>query len=108
MRIAVAGTGYVGLSNSVLLSQRHEVVAVDLIQAKVDMINRRVSPIVDAEISEYLAHHDLTLKATTNGDDAYRDADFVIISTPTNYDPDKNFFDTSSVESVIQIGRAHV
>ena len=102
MRIAVAGTGYVGLSNSVLLSQRHEVVAVDLIQAKVDMINRRVSPIVDAEISEYLAHHDLTLKATTNGDDAYRDADFVIISTPTNYDPDKNFFDTSSVESVIQ------
>lgn len=102
MRIAVAGTGYVGLSNSVLLSQRHEVVAVDLIQAKVDMINRRVSPIVDAEISEYLVHHDLSLKATTNGDDAYRDADFVIISTPTNYDPDKNFFDTSSVESVIQ------
>ena len=102
MRIAVAGTGYVGLSNSVLLSQHHEVVAVDLIQAKVDMINNRVSPIVDAEISEYLAHHDLNLKATTNGDDAYRDADFVIISTPTNYDPERNFFDTSSVESVIQ------
>ena len=102
MKIAVAGTGYVGLSNSVLLSQHHEVVAVDLIQAKVDMINRRVSPVVDAEISDYLANHSLDLTATTNGDDAYRDADFVIISTPTNYDPDKNFFDTSSVESVIQ------
>ena len=102
MKIAVAGTGYVGLSNSVLLSQHHEVVAVDLIQAKVDMINRRVSPVVDAEISDYLANHSLDLTATTNGDDAYRDADFVIISTPTNYDPERNFFDTSSVESVIQ------
>ena len=102
MRIAVAGTGYVGLSNSVLLSQHHEVVAVDLIQAKVDMINNRMSPIVDAEISDYLAHHDLNLKATTDGDSAYRDADYVIISTPTNYDPDRNFFDTSSVEAVIQ------
>jgi UDPglucose 6-dehydrogenase len=102
MRIAVAGTGYVGLSNSVLLSQHHEVVAVDLIQAKVDMINKRVSPIVDTEISEYLAHHDLKLKATIDGDGAYRDADYVIISTPTNYDPDRNFFDTSSVEAVIQ------
>ena len=102
MRIAVAGTGYVGLSNSVLLSQHHEVVAVDLIQAKVDMINKRVSPIVDTEISEYLAHHDLKLKATTDGYSAYQDADYVIISTPTNYDPDKNFFDTSSVEAVIR------
>ena len=102
MRIAVAGTGYVGLSNSVLLSQHHEVVAVDLIQAKVDMINNRMSPIVDAEISDYLAHHDLNLKATTDGDSAYQDADYVIISTPTNYDPDRNFFDTSSVEAVIQ------
>ena len=102
MRIAVAGTGYVGLSNSVLLSQHHEVIAVDLIQAKVDMINKRVSPIVDAEISDYLAHHDLKLKATTDGDSAYRDADYVIISTPTNYDPDRNFFDTSSVEAVVQ------
>jgi len=102
MKIAVAGTGYVGLSNSVLLSQHHEVVAVDLIQAKVDMINNRVSPIVDAEISDYLAHHDLNLKATTDGDSAYQDADYVIISTPTNYDPDRNFFDTSSVEAVIQ------
>jgi len=102
MKIAVAGTGYVGLSNSVLLSQHHEVVAVDLIQAKVDMINNRMSPIVDAEISDYLAHHDLNLKATTDGDSAYQEADYVIISTPTNYDPDRNFFDTSSVEAVIQ------
>jgi len=102
MRIAVAGIGYVGLSNSVLLSQHNEVVAVDLIQSKVDMINKRKSPVVDAEISEYLSHHDLKLKATTNGDSAYRDADYVIISTPTNYDPDRNFFDTSSVEAVIR------
>lgn len=102
MRIAVAGIGYVGLSNSVLLSQHNEVIAVDLLQSKVDMINKRMSPIVDAEISEYLAHHDLKLKATTDGDNAYRDADYVIISTPTNYDPDKNFFDTSSVEAVIR------
>lgn len=102
MRIAVAGIGYVGLSNSVLLSQHNEVIAVDLLQSKVDMINKRMSPIVDAEISEYLAHHDLKLKATTDGDSAYRDADYVIISTPTNYDPDKNFFDTSSVEVVIR------
>ena len=102
MRIAVAGIGYVGLSNSVLLSQHNEVVAVDLIQSKVDMINKRISPIVNAEISEYLAHHDLKLRATTDGDSAYRDADYVIISTPTNYDPDKNFFDTSSVEVVIR------
>ncbi|MBI9096417.1 MAG: nucleotide sugar dehydrogenase [Sphaerochaeta sp.] len=102
MRIAVAGTGYVGLSNSVLLSQHNQVVAVDLIQSKVDMINRRVSPIVDAEITEYLTHHALDLTATTDGDSAYKDADYVIISTPTNYDPYKNFFDTSSVESVIQ------
>jgi len=102
MRIAVAGTGYVGLSNSVLLSQHNQVVAVDLIQAKVDMINNHVSPIVDAEISDYLANHSLDLTATTDGDSAYKDADYVIISTPTNYDPYKNFFDTSSVEAVIQ------
>ena len=102
MRIAVAGIGYVGLSNSVLLSQHNEVVAVDLLQSKVDMINKRISPIVNAEISEYLAHHDLKLRATTDGDSAYRDADYVIISTPTHYDPDKNFFDTSSVEAVIR------
>ena len=102
MKIAVAGTGYVGLSNAVLLSQHHQVVAVDLIQSKVDMINNHISPIVDEQISEYLAHHDLSLHATTDGNSAYKDADYVIISTPTNYDPEKNFFDTSSVESVIQ------
>ena len=102
MRIAVAGTGYVGLSNSVLLSQHNHVVAVDLIQSKVDMINKRVSPIFDAEISDYLANHSLDLTATTDGDSAYKGADYVIISTPTNYDPEKNFFDTSSVEAVIQ------
>jgi len=102
MRIAVAGTGYVGLSNSVLLSQHNQVVAVDLIQSKVDMINKRVSPVADAEISDYLANHSLDLTATTDGDSAYKDADYVIISTPTNYDPEKNFFDTSSVEAVIK------
>ncbi|NCC64801.1 MAG: nucleotide sugar dehydrogenase [Spirochaetia bacterium] len=102
MKIAVAGTGYVGLSNAVLLSQHNSVVAVDLIQEKVDMINNRVSPIVDEQLSEYLAHHQLDLCATTDGDSAYKDADYVIISTPTNYDPEKNFFDTSSVESVIK------
>jgi len=102
MRIAVAGTGYVGLSNSVLLGQRNQVVAVDLVRSKVDMINRRVSPIVDEEITEYLEHHELDLRATTDGEGAYRNADYVVISTPTNYDPERNFFDTSSVESVIR------
>jgi UDPglucose 6-dehydrogenase len=101
MNIAVAGTGYVGLSNSVLLSQHNQVVAVDIIQSKVDMINNGLSPIVDAEITDYLSNHRLDLVATTDGDSAYKDADYVIISTPTNYDPDKNFFDTSSVEAVI-------
>lgn len=102
MRIAVAGTGYVGLSNAVLLSQHNQVVAVDLIQSKVDMINNHLSPIVDAEISDYLTSHALNLTSTTDGDSAYKDADYIIISTPTNYDPDKNFFDTSSVEAVIR------
>lgn len=102
MRIAVAGTGYVGLSNSVLLSQYNQVVAVDIIQSKVDMINNHVSPIVDEEITDYLTHHSLNLRATTDGDSAYKDAEYVIISTPTNYDPVKNFFDTSSVEAVIK------
>jgi len=102
MKIAVAGTGYVGLSNSVLLSQHNQVVAVDIIQSKVEIINKCVSPIVDDEISDYLANHSLNLLATTDGDRAYKDADYVIISTPTNYDPEKNFFDTSSVESVIK------
>lgn len=102
-RIAVAGTGYVGLSISVLLSQKNEVTAVDIIKEKVDMINSGISPIVDKEIEEYLKNKDLNLTATTDAESAYRDADFVIISTPTNYDPKLNFFDTSSVESVIEL-----
>lgn len=102
MKIAVAGTGYVGLSIAVLLAQHNKVTAVDIIPEKVDMINRKKSPIVDREIEEYLAERELDLTATTDGDSAYRDAEFVIISTPTNYDPSKNYFDTSSVESVIE------
>ncbi len=101
LKIAVAGTGYVGLSNAVLLSQHHDVTAVDLIYEKVEMINARKSPIVDREIEEYLANRKLSLTAMTDGNAAYRDASYVIISTPTNYDPEKNYFDTSSVESVI-------
>lgn len=102
MKIAVAGTGYVGLSNAILLSQHNEVKAVDIIPEKVKMINAKKSPIVDKEIEEYLANKPLHLVATTDGDSAYKDADFVIISTPTNYDPKKNYFDTSSVEGVIE------
>lgn len=101
MKIAVAGTGYVGLSNSILLSQHNEVYAVDIIPEKVEMINNRQSPLVDAEIEDYLANKKLNLKATMDAEMAYKDAEFVIISTPTNYDPKKNYFDTSSVESVI-------
>lgn len=102
MKIAVAGTGYVGLSNSVLLAQNNEVWAVDIIEEKVKMINSGISPIVDAEIEDYLANKKLNLTATTDGKKAYEGADFIIISTPTNYDPDKNYFDTSSVENVIE------
>src|SRR5690554_8231259 len=98
MKIAVAGTGYVGLSNAVLLAQHNKVVALDIIQEKVDMINSKKSPIVDEEIQEYLATKKLDLTATTDPKVAYKDADFVIISTPTNYDPDQHYFDTSSVE----------
>ena len=102
MKIAVAGMGYVGLSMAVLLSQNSEVVAVDIVPEKVDMINNKKSPIVDAEIESFLLTKDLNLTATTDGDSAYADADIVIVATPTDYDPDKNYFDTSSVESVIQ------
>ena len=101
MKIAVAGTGYVGLSNAVLLAQNNEVVAVDIIQEKVDMINNRVSPIADKEIEDYLANKELNLVATTDSYKAYKDAEFVIISTPTNYDPEMNYFNTRSVEAVI-------
>lgn len=101
--IAVAGTGYVGLSNAVLLAQHNTVYAVDILEDKIKLINNRKSPIVDKEISEYLAEKDLDLTATVNGDEAYSKADFVIISTPTDYDEQKNYFNTSSVESVIDL-----
>lgn len=100
--IAVAGTGYVGLSNAILLAQHNKVYAVDVVEEKVNMINSGISPIVDQEIEEYLANKELDLTATLDGNMAYKEAEFVIISTPTNYDPDKDYFDTSSVESVIK------
>ena len=102
MKIAVAGTGYVGLSLSVLLAQHNKVLAVDIVKEKVDLINEKKSPIVDKEIEEYLESHDLDLLATTDAQAAYSDADFVVIATPTNYDPQKDYFDTSSVENVIE------
>ena len=102
MKIAIAGTGYVGLSNAILLAQYNEVTAVDLLQEKVDLINAKKSPIVDREISQYLAEKALHLVATTDGASAYQKADFVIVATPTNYDTETNYFDTSSVESVIE------
>ena len=103
LKIAVAGTGYVGLSIATLLSQNHEVTAVDIVPEKVEMINQKKSPIVDKEIEEYLATKPLKLKATLNAEEAYRDADFVVIAAPTNYDSMKNFFDTSAVETVISL-----
>ena len=102
MKIAVAGLGYVGLSNAVLLSEKHEVWAVDVVDKKVDMVNNRISPIADAEIERYFENRSLNLTATVDAEKAYNGAQFVIISTPTNYDPDKNYFDTSSVEAVIE------
>ncbi len=102
MKIAVAGTGYVGLSMSVLLSQNHEVVALDIVEEKVNLINNRKSPIGDTEIERFFKENDLNLKATLDQKEAFEGADFVVIATPTNYDPDTNYFDTSTVESVIK------
>lgn len=101
MKITIAGTGYVGLSNAVLLAQHNEVIALDIIQEKVDMINNRISPIIDQEIEEYLATKELNLIATADNYLAFKDADYVVISTPTNYDPEKNYFNTRTVEAVI-------
>ena len=103
IKIAVAGTGYVGLSIATLLSQHHQVMAVDVIPEKVNLINRRKSPIQDEYIEKYLAEKPLTLTATLDGAKAYKDADFVVIAAPTNYDPVKNYFDTSHVEEVIDL-----
>ncbi len=101
MKITIAGTGYVGLSNAILLAQHNEVIALDIIKEKVDMINNKKSPIADPEIEEYLATKDLNLTATTDNFEAFKEADYIIISTPTNYDPEKNYFNTRTVEAVI-------
>lgn len=106
IRVAVAGTGYVGLSISVLLSQHHSVKAVDVVPEKVEMLNRRESPIQDEYISKYLAQKSLNLEATVDGASAYADADFIVVATPTNYDPQKDYFDTRHVEEVIELARS--
>lgn len=101
LKITIAGTGYVGLSNAILLAQHNEVIALDIIKEKVEMINNKKSPIIDVEIQEYLATKELNLRSTTDNFEAYKDAEYVIISTPTNYDPEKNYFNTRTVEAVI-------
>src|SRR6056297_1928169 len=98
MKIAIAGTGYVGLSNAMLLAQHNSVVAVDIVEDKVAMLNRGVSPIIDTEITGFLTQRDLDFRATTDAASAYRDADWIIVATPTNYEPETDYFDTGSVE----------